>query len=143
MYCTYCGSQVDDNHKFCTNCGAPLNEQKQPAQETNNAPVYQEPAHQAPVYQQPAVRPDYDVSQLYGVYPPVAQQVPQYPATGLIIWSAICIVLCFLPGIIAFTNAYRINKSISVEQQMKRIKSAKGWATAATIIAVLMFIGRM
>ena len=23
MFCTHCGTQMDDSAKFCTNCGAP------------------------------------------------------------------------------------------------------------------------
>lgn len=35
MYCTKCGHPNDDNTSFCTNCGAPLGEEKTVAQDFN------------------------------------------------------------------------------------------------------------
>lgn len=46
MFCTHCGSQMDDNAKFCTNCGAPTGA---PATNTQEAA---QPQVTQPVYQQ-------------------------------------------------------------------------------------------
>ena len=40
-YCSSCGSQMQDGLAFCTNCGAPLNNQTNNQQPTYNEPNYQ------------------------------------------------------------------------------------------------------
>ena len=42
MFCSNCGSSLDDNCKFCTNCGAPV---KQPETEGYQSYVYQPVNH--------------------------------------------------------------------------------------------------
>lgn len=46
MFCTHCGTQMDDGAKFCTNCGAPAGT---PATNTQEAA---QPQATQPVYQQ-------------------------------------------------------------------------------------------
>jgi len=49
MFCQKCGTQIDDNSKFCISCGATVEEeptvQAQPQQ-----PQYQQPQYQQPQY---------------------------------------------------------------------------------------------
>ncbi len=47
MFCPNCGSKLNDNSKFCENCGAPVQAQNQQPQQ----PQYQQPQQQQ--YQQP------------------------------------------------------------------------------------------
>lgn len=56
--CEYCGSQVPDNAKFCTSCGAAL-QQAQPAQQVYEPPAYQQPTYEQPTYQQPTYQQPY------------------------------------------------------------------------------------
>lgn len=49
MNCPYCGSTLNPNAKFCTNCGAKLESQQQPAQ----APTYTQSTYTQPTYTQP------------------------------------------------------------------------------------------
>lgn len=59
MFCPKCGTQNNDNLKFCANCGEPLNAnpQQQPPQQPQYQQPYQQPQYQQPVYQQPYQMP--------------------------------------------------------------------------------------
>jgi ribosomal protein L40E len=52
MFCSNCGAQIENNSKFCPNCGAAQNAQQANAQSYRQAPVqsYAEPIYSAPVY---------------------------------------------------------------------------------------------
>ena len=51
MFCSKCGTQLEDSASFCFRCGSPV----PPAvQQAYQQPVYQQPAYQQPAYQQPA-----------------------------------------------------------------------------------------
>ena len=49
MFCTHCGSVIEEGAKFCTNCGAPV-EVEQPSFEE---PEYKEPEYKEPEYHEP------------------------------------------------------------------------------------------
>ncbi len=54
MFCPNCGSQIDDNSKFCASCGATVVEEPAPQPEPQaQQPQYQQPQYQQPQYQQP------------------------------------------------------------------------------------------
>ena len=64
MFCTQCGASQDDNARFCTVCGAPLQQaQPTPVAVEEPAPVAEQPAPvvEQPAYTQPAqpVQPTY------------------------------------------------------------------------------------
>ena len=58
--CEYCNSQIADDAKFCTNCGAALPVEapmQQPVFDQAPQPVYEQPAQQPQPYQQPYSQP--------------------------------------------------------------------------------------
>jgi len=119
-FCQNCGASNPDTNQFCTSCGAPLKEQAaQPAQQ----PVY----NQAPVYQQPVYQ--------------VPQPVAPVATGGLLAWSIITLLLCTIPGIVAIVQTANINKCYTVEEQQKKISSAKIWCIVGTVLGVLAVIG--
>lgn len=43
MFCKYCGNQLDENGKFCSNCGSPINDEQVNAKsEEDDAPQEQQ-----------------------------------------------------------------------------------------------------
>ena len=48
-YCRYCGEWMEENHKFCTNCGAPREEDAETYEENFYA---DDEAEQKPVYEE-------------------------------------------------------------------------------------------
>lgn len=140
MFCTNCGSQVDDGLQFCPNCGnklEPLNEEpvvkaaaaqqtyqqpagpvyQQPTQPAYQQPVqgaYQQPAYQQPVYQQPVYQQ------------PVYQQPAPQPApvkrrngagvTGLVfgIITLVLLIISFLLFRGAISSYYYSGSEVSM-----------------------------
>lgn len=69
MFCSKCGTQIDDSASFCFRCGSPV------PQAAQNANAYQQPQYQQPVYQQPQYQqPQYQQPQ----YQQPQYQQPQY-----------------------------------------------------------------
>ena len=56
MYCPSCNSYNDDNSRFCSNCGAPLQLQQQAEQPNPGAFEQQQSSYN---YQQPPYQPPY------------------------------------------------------------------------------------
>lgn len=73
----------------------------------------------------------------------VGQQysVPPYATGGLLAWSIIVLLLCTIPGIVALVQTTKINKCATVEEQAKKIHSAKVWCIVGTVLGVLALIG--
>lgn len=130
MFCKYCGTQLNDDAKFCTACGKALVEEpaqaptepvyKAPAEPVYQAPaepVYQapaEPVYQAPaepVYQAPAEpvyqAPQYQVAPAYeapaepAAAPAPAQSAGMFPLLSLII-GAVAATFGILSGLGVF-----------------------------------------
>ena len=93
MFCTQCGSQIEDNAKFCSKCGArvggaPVQPQpqqtsaqqpvQQPVQQQTQGYVQTQPQPQQVVYVQPQVQPQPQPQQPY-VQPPVQPQPQGQP----------------------------------------------------------------
>ena len=58
MFCTECGSKLEEGTVFCPNCGAKLNQEQPKAAPQPETPVQQEPVQQTPpVYQAPQYQP--------------------------------------------------------------------------------------
>jgi len=59
MFCANCGNTIEPNGRFCSACGAPVQQEDQTVrltQEEQNylQPSYQQPSYQQPSYQQPS-----------------------------------------------------------------------------------------
>ena len=149
--CPYCGSEVSFSAKFCTKCGAKLAEvpveQTAPAayqpvslNEEDTAWPGAEPASNqeetVPEAGEPYAQP-FTVAQPYNQ----PQTVAPVPTGGLLAWAIITLLLCTIPGIVAIVKTVSINKATTVEEQMKRINSAKTWCIVGTVLGALQLIG--
>ena len=126
--CPNCGSIVSYSSKFCQNCGAKLPEE--PVEQTDPAP-YQPVSYPSDNTYQQQPRPQYYVPQ------PVAP----IPTGGLMAWAIITLLLCTIPGIVAIVKTTGINKATTVEEQQKRMSSAKTWCIVGTVLGILALIG--
>ena len=150
-FCTNCGAQLPDNAKFCNYCGQAVEAESQAVQ-AGEAPAYEVPAVTEPVFP-----PEEPVIPETPVYEPPAQSyntpnfdigagpaVTPYNTTGLMIWSILSLLFgALIFGIVALMNTLQINKCATVEEQQKKIKSARTWCIVSTVIGVLAIIGRM
>ena len=162
-FCTECGAENPRENKFCTECGKPLTilEAPEPPAPTIFAEA-EEPAPEAPAasgepapaYAQPSpayTKPAASYTQPAGSAP-AAEPAPQagqaspvepIPTGGLLAWSIISILLCLIPGIVALVQTIGINKCLTAEEQERKAKSAKIWCIVATVLGVLVIIGRL
>ena len=135
VVCPYCGSQNEDKNSFCSECGGPLN-QAQPTL-----------APEAPAAPEPPVQTNAPYTSLTNEQAPVSgasnQFVAPVPTGGLLAWSIITLLLCTIPGIVALVQTLGINKSATVEEQQKKLSTAKTWCIVGTILGVLAIIGRI
>ena len=67
-------------------------------------------------------------------------QVTPYETGGLLAWSIITLLLCTIPGIVALVKTTGINSCATVEEQQKKIKSAKTWCIIGTILGCLCLL---
>ena len=115
-FCPKCGAQNEDSYSFCTTCGAPLKKAEPEVREA--APVYN----------------------TYTPQPQVPQFVSPIPTGGLLAWAIITVLLCTIPGIVAIVQTAGINKCYTVEEQQKKLQSAKIWCIVGTVLGVLAII---
>lgn len=144
--CPYCGSEVSFTSKFCTNCGARLAEV--PVEQTEPA-AYQPvslneedtswPEPEPTGNPEESASPSYPDVQAQPYYQP--QPVTPVPTGGMLAWAIITLLLCTIPGIVAIVKTVNINKAATVEEQMKRINSAKTWCIVGTVLGALNLIG--
>ena len=126
--CMYCGSEISDSAKFCTNCGAALPVEAPIPQSTYDAPAqqpYEQPAQQP--YEQPAQQQPY---QQPGQQQPY-QQAPVAEDSGSIGWAILGFIIP-LVGIILFF-VWRTTKP----------KSANMAITGAAVCIVLALLMRV
>ncbi len=91
MFCPKCGNKNDDGTRFCSSCGAPL-EQQAPQQPNYQQPNYQQPNYQQPNYQQPPYgQPQYAGTGSYKA--PIKNR-------GLALCIILSIITCGIYGII-------------------------------------------
>ena len=135
LICPYCGAQNADDNALCSNCGAALKDANQPQQ---NFEVNEKPAQ---TYQQndPGQQQTYQQNQWN--YAP--QPLAPIPTGGLMAWSIITILLCTIPGIIALVNTLGINKAATIDEQKKKMSSARMWCIIGTVLGVLAIIGNL
>ena len=135
--CSYCGTSNPDQNMICEACGAQLEQQEPQVEQTQNAVTvtYQAPSNPN------QVQPD---NQSYATIQPQQEaRPPKYASGGLIAWAIITLLFCTIPGIVALVYAGGINNCATVEEQNKKISSAKLWCTIGTILGVLALIVRL
>lgn len=158
-FCTECGAENPRENKFCSECGKPLlviEAPEPPADavfpEVSSASAEPDPAP-APTYTQPQPQ------QQAAAKPPASSQpasfseyesqaaaagpVAPVPTGGLIAWSVVSVLLCLIPGIVALVQAIGINKCTTVEEQQRKMSSAKMWCIISTVLGVLFIIGKL
>lgn len=75
MFCTECGSKLEEGTVFCPNCGAKLNQDQPKTEPQPETPVRQEPVQQTPpVYQAPQYQPVQQTPPAYQPQPNVIRQ---------------------------------------------------------------------
>jgi hypothetical protein len=75
MFCTECGSKLEEGTVFCPNCGAKLNQDQPKTEPQPETPVRQEPVQQTPpVYQAPQHQPVPQTTPAYQPQPIVIRQ---------------------------------------------------------------------
>ena len=160
--CTHCGAVNSDDSKFCTSCGAPLPQATAPvaAAAAAAAAIPEVPAEPAIPAQPQAPVPELTFDAPQPTYtPPQAPEAPQQPVYtqqpnygaaqqvtpvstgGLLAWAIISILLCTIPGIVALVKVLGINNSVTVEEQQKKLSSAKTWCIIATVLGALTVLG--
>ena len=132
-FCPNCGSALPENSNNCPNCGAPVNNS------SFSQPGAAQPAYDQQQPQQPQQPAGYGNS--YGNYQ--LQPVAPVPVGGMIAWSIITIFLCTIPGVVGLVYTLKINKSTSVDDQQKALKTAKIWCTVGTVLGILSIIGTL
>ena len=115
---------------------APVTAPEAPAAAAPQAPVVPELTFNAPQPTYTPQQPDFTAPQY--------QQPTQAPAPvatgGLLAWSIVTILLCWIPGLVALLNVLRINKCATAEEQAKRISQAKLWCIIGTVLGVISLI---
>ena len=131
--CPKCGMDILSTGAYCENCGAPLNtRQERSEQPSSSGPApYRPPQSDGPDFRPPE-------------FGNTAQQtVEPYPTGGLMAWSIITLLLCTIAGIVAIIQTVGINKCTTVEEQKKKISSAKTWCIIGTVVGILAIIGNL
>lgn len=92
MFCTKCGTQINDNAAICPNCGCPTGAQQEVQYQPQPVQQYQQPAqqYQQAQYQEPSPQQPMTVEQ-------ASQKVEK---NGLAIAAVICAIVCPIAGII-------------------------------------------
>lgn len=149
LICPYCGSENADENKFCDNCGAPLKErntdvtvQESSVLNDSSADSYGSAGDDSPnSYDQPYQ----DGAQNYGstTYSGPGQMVEPIPTGGLVVWAAIVLLLCTIPGAVAFYFIAKINKASSYEEQQDLLRKTKIILIVGTVLGVLGLIGQI
>lgn len=149
VICPYCGSENADENKFCDNCGAPLKEQRSEAadqesivpNESSEDPYGSAEDDSLSNNDQPYqgnVQNDGSPA-----YISTTQMVEPIPTGGLVVWAAIVLLLCTIPGAVAFYFIAKINKASSYEEQQDLLKKTKIILIVGTVLGVLGLFGQI
>ena len=113
-FCKYCGNELPEDAKFCTSCGASQSDGTQKQARTENT------------------------------YVPVQMPPSRTIKAGYLVWSILNILFCCLPfGIVGLVMTVIARDAVTAEEEMQKLKKAKGWNLAATItgaVAVVLYI---
>lgn len=125
-FCKQCGSQLNDDDRFCPNCGATVESESNEGVGNNNGNVN-------PV-QNNANGAD-----------PLNYSTPEGTGrkmnTGMLVWSIINIVLCCAPlGVWALVMTIMAKNATSDEEMQKKLKIAKVVNIISAIVGAVMFV---
>ncbi len=119
-YCTYCGTELQDEVKFCPNCGKPLETEHGESFAPLNEP------------EAPAYRP------ASPVYPSQTSRV--CPPTYLL-FSILTMLFCCLPfGIVGLINSASVNSKFDsgdIEGAEKASRNARTWSIVSLCCGLL------
>ena len=117
VICPYCGSENADENKFCDNCGAPLKEQRSEAANLESTVPNESSEDPYGSAEDDSLssndQPYQDNAQNDGspAYISTTQMVEPIPTGGLVVWAAIVLLLCTIPGAVAFYFIAKINQN--------------------------------
>ena len=141
-FCPNCGAEIDAGVSFCPYCGGQVAQASQQPQEQQPFTGYQPPAAPEPPVQQfyPQPNDQQNYSQPYQQAYPASQQVEPVATGGLIAWSIITILLCWILGIAALIQTIGINKCATVEEQQKKMSTARTLCIVGTVVGLIVNI---
>lgn len=149
VICPYCGSENADENKFCDNCGAPLKEQRSEAANLESTVPNESSEDPYGSAEDDSLssndQPYQDNAQNDGspAYISTTQMVEPIPTGGLVVWAAIVLLLCTIPGAVAFYFIAKINKASSYEEQQDLLKKTKIILIVGTVLGVLGLFGQI
>lgn len=137
MICPKCGSRIDDNSIFCSICGEKVvvtQNYQQPNQNYQNQYGYQQ-SQQQYNYQQPQYNYNYQQPQYNGGW---------VKSTGYIVWSILCILICWplaIPAIVYATKIDQFNRVGNYYTAKEMAKKSRTFCIIATCVgAALIFL---
>ena len=138
MYCPSCNSYNDDNSRFCSNCGAPLQFQQQAEQP--NPGAFEQQQQSSYNYQQPPYQPPY--RQPAGAEPtkPITMATPVVAIIlNIVFFNVIGLILAIL-SLVNFNNyTSELNRGgFELAETYKR--KAKTFATIADVLAIVWIV---
>lgn len=91
MFCKKCGTEIPNNVAFCTRCGAPVENQAQPQQQSTQTTYNYQPPQGAYNYQPP--------QQQYYQQPPMMQQGNGKAPVVSLVLGIVGLILAIIPSI--------------------------------------------
>ena len=143
-FCPNCGAEIEGGVSFCPYCGGQVAAPQQPQIQMPEPPAAPEPPvdqfypQQAPQqnysqpYQQPAYQQNYSQ--------PYQEEVTPVATGGLIAWSIITILLCWILGIAALVQTIGINRATTVAEQQKKMNGARTCCIIGTVVGLIVNI---
>jgi hypothetical protein len=125
MYCGKCGSQVEDDAKFCPSCGARIDRQGQSEEIASDIP--DSPYHTSGGYQSSS-QPPYDGG-------------PTPHVKNYLVESILCTICCCLPfGIPGIVFAAQVDSKLKggdVDGAIEASEKAKKWTLISFILGLI------
>lgn len=138
MYCPSCNSYNDDNSRFCSNCGAPLQYQQQTEQP--NPGVFEQQQQTGYSYQQPPYQPPYQQPTGAELTKPITIATPVVAIIlNIVFFNVIGLILAVL-SLVNFNNyTSELNRGgYDLAETYKH--KAKTFATIADILAIVWIV---
>lgn len=134
MFCKNCGASLNEDVKFCPECGTPVTVAE--PEEPKPSPIFAEPEPKAPMYTPPA--PDYSYAQ-----PAYAQAVPYMEdPSPILTWGIVGLVCSFLINILGIIfSAIALTKAKNYAERYGSLpdqaRTGRGLAITGLIIGIL------